>query len=117
MKMYEINKKTLRQILTGLGIICLFLSACATLPKPLAATQASTPLVYPSATSTSLAPTSVQEIHVQKDYFTASSFQELARLSPLIVIRQVTEISDVINAFHLNNQDKPSTPNYYIGQI
>ena len=107
------HKINFQQFLAGLGIFCLFLSACATLPDH----QASTPLPLPSATSTSLASTPVQMIKYNYSYITASSFQELARLSPLIVIGQVTEIGGVINARLDVNEDKRATPYFSIGQI
>jgi hypothetical protein len=118
MKMDYLKKKAPIRLLAAFGIICLFLSACATLPKPLAATQAPTPLDLPSATSTNLASTPDQRIVVHSDYITAFSFQDLARKSPLIVIGHVTEIGEVINAgLDGNDETRPSPYNFYIGQI
>ncbi len=95
--------------------VLLTTSACATLPHH----QETMPLAFAFATSTSLASTPVQIISVQADYIiTAYSFQELARQSPLIVIGQVTEIGDVINAgLDGNDESKPATDYYDIGQI
>jgi hypothetical protein len=117
MKTDALKKKAPIQLLAGFGMMCLFLSACATLPNPHAAANDSAPLALTSAASTSLASTPIQQVYVQNDYITASSFQDLARKTPLIVIGQVTEIGEVINAGLDLNEDKPSTYYYDVGQI
>jgi hypothetical protein len=66
---------------------------------------------------TSLTSTPVQETQVSYSCITASSFQELARQSPLIVIGQVTEIGEAINAGRDVNEARPATPYYDIEQI
>ena len=104
--------KRLAHFLAVIGLLCLCVPACSS-SVDLAAPTLSTPL---TPTPERQAPIQVQ--NSSYSVIAASSFQELTLKSPLIVIGQVTEIGEVINAGRdVNDETKPSIDYYGVGQI